>query len=74
MIQQNVKIYSHFTSTFSIESVVTQTQIQRMTLSELILCINLCVAIGTMLNFDSDTNTDVKCEQALTVQTWDEVG
>ena len=33
--------------------------------SELILYVNVCVAIDTMLNFDGGTNTDVKREQAL---------
>ena len=30
-----------------------------------ILCVNICVAIDTMLNFDGDANGDIKCEQAL---------
>ena len=40
---------------------VTQTQIQNG--SELIICVNVFVAI---LNFYSDANTDVKCEQVFT--------
>ena len=31
--------------------------------SELILCINVCVAIDTMLNFNDDENEDIKCKQ-----------
>ena len=34
--------------------------------SELILYVNICTAIDTMLNFDGETNADVKCEQAFT--------
>ena len=34
--------------------------------SESFLCINVCVAIDTMWNLYSDTNADIKCEQALT--------
>ena len=39
---------------------VIQTQMQ-----EPILCVNVCIAIDTMLNFDGDAKTDVECEQAL---------
>ena len=35
--------------------------------SETILCFNICIAIDTMLNFDSDVNSNVKCEQALVI-------
>ena len=34
--------------------------------TEPILYVNICIAIDTMLNFDGDTNTDVKCEKAFT--------
>ena len=34
--------------------------------SESILCVNVCIAIDTVLNFDGDANTDVNCEQDLT--------
>ena len=33
--------------------------------SELILCINVCLAIDTMLNFNDDEKANVKCEQVL---------
>ena len=31
---------------------------------EPILCINACIAIDTILNFDGDADTYVRCEQA----------
>ena len=34
--------------------------------SELILSVNVCVAITRMLNFEGDANVDVKCERILT--------
>ena len=36
--------------------------------SEPILCINVCIAIDSMLYFDGDAYADVKCEQALSVE------
>ena len=30
--------------------------------SESIFCVNVCIAIDTMLNFDGDANADLKCE------------
>ena len=72
-----LKAYSHlmsafvFASTslsqFNIVSIVTQTQIQTQNGSEPNLCITLCIAIDTKLNFDSDvdTNTNVKCEPSM---------
>ena len=33
--------------------------------SEPIICVNICVAMDTMLNSGGDADTDVKCEQAL---------
>ena len=39
---------------------VTQMQTQRMP----ILCVNVCIAIDTMLNFYSDAKANINCEQA----------
>ena len=47
-------------SKFNIAPILTQTQIQRMG-SEPVVCVNVCIAIGTMLNmlnFDGNANTD----------------
>ena len=27
-------------------------------------CVNICFAIGTLLDFDGDADADIKCEQA----------
>ena len=32
-----------------------------------ILCVNVCIAIDPMLNFDGDANADIKREQAFRV-------
>ena len=52
-------------SKFNNASMVRQMHSHRMGLNSFSVC-NVFVAIDTILNFDSDANTDVKCEQVFT--------
>ena len=64
MLCSHLTYESKLPSKFNIASMVTQTQ-KTENGSEPFLCVNICVAIETMLNFDGGTNADAMCEQAL---------
>ena len=68
-----VRPWSHLPSTFTSmaasQCINGDTNTNTENGSEPILCINICITIDAMLNFDSDANADVKCEQALKSKT-----
>ena len=61
-------LYSHLTSAFASKSMPpSKFNIASKVITNAntdILCINICVAIDPMVNFDSDADADIKCEQA----------